>query len=181
VAVTIEPVDTCSPDVVAAFCRDEARLSSRPSRLKPETLAGMAASPAYHLLVARRDGDICATLTLAVYRAPGGIKARIDDVVAEQTDEGQAAAAALLQEAMLRAAAAGAPVIQLVSKPALSTANSTYERLGFTSEGAGLYHRALRASDGLTPGAAATDQHRDRSPSSRCAHVMDSGSGHRTA
>jgi ribosomal protein S18 acetylase RimI-like enzyme len=64
-----------------------------------------------------------------------------NDVVAEQTDDGQAAAAALLQEAIERATAAGAPVIRLVSKPTLSTANSTYERLGFTRDGPGLYHR----------------------------------------
>jgi hypothetical protein len=147
VVIAVEVVDTLSPEIVEMFCRDEPRLSSRPSRLKPEMLADMVASPAYHLLVVRRDGDICATLTLAVYRAPGGIKARIDDIVAEQTEDGHAAAAALLQEAIRRASVAGAPNIRLVSKPALSTANSTYERLGFASDGPGLLHRALQMTD----------------------------------
>ena len=111
--------------------------------MKPEALADMVKSPAYHLLVARCDGDICATLTLAVYRAPGGVKARIDDVVAEQTPGGQVAAAALVQEAVRRAAVAGATVIRLVSKPSFPVANSTYERLGFMAERPGLYQREL--------------------------------------
>src|SRR5215218_9840260 len=98
VTVEVELVEACSAEIVQAFCRDEPRLSSRPSRLSPETLAYMVASAAYQLLVARRNRSICATLSLAVYQAPGGVKARIDDVVAEQTEDGQVAAVALLQE-----------------------------------------------------------------------------------
>ena len=89
VVIAVEIVDTLNPETVEVLCRDEPRLSSRPGRLKPEVLADMIASPAYHLLAVRRDGDICATLTLAVYRTPGGIKARIDDIVAEQTEDGR--------------------------------------------------------------------------------------------
>jgi hypothetical protein len=97
--IDVELVDRCTPEIVEAFCRDEPRLSSRPSRLKPEVLADMIASPAYQLLVARIDGVLHATLTLAVYRAPSGIKANVGDVVAEQTEQGQSAAAALVEEA----------------------------------------------------------------------------------
>lgn len=79
----------------------------------------MVTSPAYQLLVARDSEGICATLTFVAYRAPGGAKARIDDVVADQTRDGQAAAAALVREAIRCAAVAGASEIKLVSKPAL--------------------------------------------------------------
>jgi hypothetical protein len=144
VVLSVELVDRFSPEIVEAFCRDEPRLSSRPGRLKPEVLADMVASPAYHLLIARQDGAVRATLTLAVYRAPGGTKARIDDVVAEQTEDGQAAAAVLLQEAIRRSTVAGASILRLVSKPALPAANSTYERLGFTSDGRSLYPCVLQ-------------------------------------
>jgi hypothetical protein len=112
--------------------------------LKPEKLADMVASPAYQLLVARANGIIRAMLTLVVYRAPGGTKARIDDVVAEQTEDGQAAAAALVHEAVRRATVAGAAGIKLISKPSLPMANSTYERLGFTHEGPGLYYLPIQ-------------------------------------
>jgi len=53
------------------------------------------------------------------------------------------AAAALVQEAVRRAAVAGATVIRLVSKPSFPVANSTYERLGFMAERPGLYQREL--------------------------------------
>ena len=115
--IDVELVDRCTPEIVEVFCRDEPRLSSRPSRLKPEVLADMIASPAYQLLVARIDGVLSATLTLAVYRAPRGIKANVGDVVAEQTEPGQSAAAALVEEAVRRAAVGGAAYVTLVSKP----------------------------------------------------------------
>ncbi|GAA3247684.1 GNAT family N-acetyltransferase [Dactylosporangium siamense] len=139
----VELVDRCTPDVVDAFCRYEPRLSSRPSPLKPEVLARMVESHAYQLLVARNDGVIRATLTAAVYQALRGVTARIDDVVAEQDQEGQAAAVALVEEAIRRAGVGGADSVQLVSKPALPVANGTYERLGFVQEGPGLYRRAI--------------------------------------
>jgi GNAT superfamily N-acetyltransferase len=144
VVLEVELVDAYGAEIAEAFCRDEPRLSSRPSRLKPEALADMLASSAYQLLIARNAGGICATLTLAVYRAPGGVKARIDDLVAEQSEDGQAAAVALIQHAVRRAVVAGAPVIRLVSKPTLPVANSTYERLGFTLEGPTIYRRAVQ-------------------------------------
>jgi hypothetical protein len=102
VTIEVELVEACSPEIVEAFCRDEPRLSSRPSRLTPETSAYMVASSAYQLLVARRNGGRRGTLTIAVYQAPRGVKARIDDVVAEQTEDGEAASVALLQEAVGR-------------------------------------------------------------------------------
>ncbi|GIJ13114.1 hypothetical protein Van01_63280 [Micromonospora andamanensis] len=104
----------------------------------------MVASSAYQLLVARGTGSIRATLTMAVYQTPRGVKARIDDVVAEQTEDGQAAAVAMLQRAVRHAEMIGASVIQLVSKPALTVANSTYERLGFRSERHGIYYRTVQ-------------------------------------
>ncbi|WP_170208721.1 hypothetical protein [Micromonospora pisi] len=98
---------------------------------------------AVEVLAGRRNGGIRGTLTLAVYRAPGGVKARIDDVVAEQTKDGQAVALTLIREAVRRAVVAGAPAIRVVSKPVLPVANSTYEQIGFTQEGPGIYRRAL--------------------------------------
>ncbi|MEV1319940.1 hypothetical protein AB0J14_28115 [Micromonospora arborensis] len=142
--VEVELVETLDAEIIEAFCRDEPELSSRPSRLGPDELARMIVLPEYQLFVARRNGGICGTLVLAVYRARGGVKARIDDVVTEQTKDGQAVVVTLIREAVRCAVDAGAAAIQVVSKPTLPVANRTYEEIGFTQEGPGIYRRALR-------------------------------------
>ncbi|MGC4755471.1 GNAT family N-acetyltransferase [Micromonospora trifolii] len=141
--VEVELIETLDAEGIEAFCRDEPELSSRPSRLSPEALARMIALPEFQLLVARRNGGICGTLTLAVYQMPGEVKARVDDLVAEQTEGGQAIALTLIREAARRAVAAGAAAIQVVSKPALLVANSTFERIGFRQERPGIYRRTF--------------------------------------
>ncbi|WP_181518529.1 GNAT family N-acetyltransferase [Micromonospora noduli] len=157
--IEVELIETLDAESIEAFCRDEPELSSRPSRLSPKALARMIALPEYQLLVARRDGDICGMLTLAVYWAPGGVKARVDDVVAEQTEGGQAVAVTLIREAVRRAVAAGAAAIHVVSKPALPVANSTFEQNGFSQEGPGIYRRS-----GSTPTIAAPCQRQISAP-----------------
>ncbi|MEV1110099.1 GNAT family N-acetyltransferase [Micromonospora sp. NPDC049751] len=141
--VEVELVEALDAESIEAFCRDVPKLSSRPSRLSPQALARMIALPEYQLFVARQNGSICGTLTLAVYQAPGGVKARIDDVVAEQTEGGKAVALRLIREAIQRAVAAGAAGVQVVSKPALSVANSTFEQIGFRQQGPGIYVRVF--------------------------------------
>ena len=83
------------------------------------------------VLVASVDGRILGLLTLVMFPIPTGLRAWIEDVVVDETDRGQGVGAALTEEAIRLARAAGARTVDLTSRPSRTAANRLYERLGF--------------------------------------------------
>ena len=76
--------ETVTDEVVEAFARLIPQLSSSnppPSRTQLEDLV---ASEASTLFVARVDGRIVGSLTLATFRIPTGVRAWIEDVVVDE-------------------------------------------------------------------------------------------------
>lgn len=116
------------------------QLSSAPPPFGPEELGEIVASPAARLLVAREDdGRILGTLTLALFRAPTGIRAWIEDVVVDTEARGSGLGSALVERALEVAAAAGARTVDLTSRPSREAANRLYRRLGFEERETNVY------------------------------------------
>ncbi len=119
------------------------QLSSQapPSRTQ---LAQIVADPATKLLVARRDSQIVAMMTLVVFRLPTGVRAWVEDVVVDESARGAGVAAALITEAVALADRLGARTVDLTSRPEREAANRLYVRLGFEPRTTNVYRHPLR-------------------------------------
>ena len=110
-----------------------------PSRQEVEALVSSDSSI---LLVARYPDElapIAGVLTLIVYRVPTGIRARIEDVVVDESMRGKGIGEALMRRALTVAREAGADGVTLTSNPSRGAANRLYQRLGFTPWHTNLY------------------------------------------
>ncbi|MFD6354632.1 GNAT family N-acetyltransferase [Nocardia tengchongensis] len=130
-AVTVETLTEVDDEIVEAFDRLLPQLSQTAKRLDREALAQLASTESTTVLVARSDGKIVGTLSLVMFPIPSGLRARIEDVVVDDSARGQGVGAALIEEAKTRASAAGARTLDLTSRASRSAANRLYERLGF--------------------------------------------------
>ncbi len=91
------------------------------------------------LFLARVDGEITGSLTLAFYRIPTGLKAWIEDVVVDDAVRGRGVGAALNQAALAEARRRGAKDVSLTSRPSRTAANRLYLRLGFVARETNTY------------------------------------------
>lgn len=131
---------TVSDELVEAFARLVPQLSSSASPPTREQLDAMISSPATTLLLARDDQDrIIGSLTLAMFRAPTGVRAWIEDVVVEAEARGQGIGEALVAEAVRVASEAGARTVDLTSRPSRDAANRLYEKAGFKMRDTNVY------------------------------------------
>ncbi|QVI19090.1 GNAT family N-acetyltransferase [Nocardia tengchongensis] len=130
-AVTVETLTEVDDEIVEAFDRLLPQLSQMAKPLDREALAQLASTESTTVLVARSDGKIVGTLSLVMFPIPSGLRARIEDVVVDDSARGQGVGAALIEEAKTRASAAGARTLDLTSRASRSAANRLYERLGF--------------------------------------------------
>ena len=129
-----------SDELVEAFSRLVPQLSSSASPPTREQLDAMISSPATTLLLARDDQDrIIGSLTLAMFRAPTGVRAWIEDVVVEAEARGQGIGEALVAEAVRVASEAGARTVDLTSRPSRDAANRLYEKAGFEMRDTNVY------------------------------------------
>lgn len=131
VTVQVEVLSKVTDEVVEAFGRLLPQLSRSAPTLDAAALTAIASAPAITLLVARTDGAITGTLTLVMFPTPTGIRAWIEDVVVDDAARGQGAGAALTNEALRVAQAAGARTVDLTSRPSRVAAGRLYQRLGF--------------------------------------------------
>lgn len=138
-----------------AFGRLVPQLSRSAEMPTAEELAEIVRSPATVLLVAYGGGggeggggehskaEIIGSLTLVLFRIPTGLRARIEDVVVDESARGAGAGRALNAAAMERAATAGARSIDLTSGPAREAANELYLSLGFKQRDTNVYRAEL--------------------------------------
>lgn len=111
-----------------------------PSRSELEALVTSEAST---LFLAKLDGRIVGSLTLAMFRIPTGVRAWIEDVVVDDSARGHGAGEALNRAALDFAKANGAITVDLTSRPSREAANRLYQRLGFTQRETNVYRRNL--------------------------------------
>ena len=142
-SIGIEVLGDVTDEVVEAFGRLLPQLSTSSKPLDAAALAAMAASPAVTVLLARSEGQIAGSLTLAMFPAPTGLRAWIEDVVVDQSARGQGIGALLTEEALLLARAAGARTVDLTTRPSREAAGRLYERAGFQQRNSRLYRYAF--------------------------------------
>jgi ribosomal protein S18 acetylase RimI-like enzyme len=131
VTIGVEVLDEVTDEVVEAFGHLLPQLSRSAQPLDAASLAAIVASPSVTVLVARGDGRIIGSLTLAMFPLPTGLRAWIEDVVVDESARGQGVGAALTQEALRVAREAGARTVDLTTRPSREAAGRLYERAGF--------------------------------------------------
>ena len=130
-------------EVVQAFGVLIPQLSrSNPAPTRAE-LEALVASEASTLFVARVDGRIAGSLTLAMFRIPTGVRAWIEDVVVDESARGHGVAEALNRAALDHARANGAITVDLTSRPSREAANRLYKRMGFEQRDTNVYRYTL--------------------------------------
>jgi ribosomal protein S18 acetylase RimI-like enzyme len=128
----IEIVTHVTDELLDALTRLIPQLKISSPRLTPDALAALLSSDAVTLLTARNDaGILVGMLTLIVYRTPTGVRARIEDVVVDESVRGQGIAVELVQRALEVARAQGADGVALTSNPRREAANRLYQKVGF--------------------------------------------------
>ena len=143
VAVTIEAVrepDEEVRDALGTLLPQLNRGLGKPSR---ELLAAVVADPAATLLVARVDGQIVGTATVAVVATPTCITAHINDVVVDDAARRQGAGRRLMEAALEIARERGAGVVRLTTAERRGEAHRLYESLGFKNTGSRAYRLDL--------------------------------------
>ena len=135
----IEIAQEATPELVEAMVRLLPQLSSSAPAPTPAELDEIATSPATVLLVARLEGRIVGSLTLALFRIPTGMRAWIEDVVVDEAARGHGVGDALNRAALEIAAERGARTVDLTSRPSREAANRLYRRLGFQARETNVY------------------------------------------
>jgi ribosomal protein S18 acetylase RimI-like enzyme len=139
VTIAVEVLDEVTDEAVEAFGRLLPQLSSSAAPPDAAALAVIVGSPAVTVLIARSDGHIVGSLTLAMFPIPTGLRAWIEDVVVDEAARGQGVGALLTQEAMRLARDAGARSLDLTTRPSRASAGRLYERAGFQQRETRLY------------------------------------------
>jgi len=143
VKVEVEILSEITSEVVEAFGRLLPQLSASAPPLDAGMLAAIVSAPASTVLLARADGQIIGTLTLAMFPIPTGVRAWIEDVVVDEAARGKRVGEALTLAAVQLAQDAGARTIDLTSRPSRQAAGRLYERLGFELRDSRLYRYQL--------------------------------------
>jgi ribosomal protein S18 acetylase RimI-like enzyme len=144
--IEIVEARSASADVVSAFERLLPQLSGSAKPLSQATLDELLKAPGNTLLMARdRAGAFVGSLTLVMFRIPTGLRARIEDVVVDETQRGRRIGEKLTREAIRRAADKGATTIDLTTRPSREAANRLYQRLGFELRTTNVYRYRIGA------------------------------------
>lgn len=143
VSLEIRPADRVDDELVAAFAELIPQLSSSSPPPDAAQLGAIIDSPDSVLYLARVDGRIVGSLTLAFYRIPTGLKAWIEDVVVGAEARGHGVGEALNRAAVAEAGSRGAKNVSLTSRSSREAANRLYVRLGFEPYETNLYRYSI--------------------------------------
>lgn len=141
--VAIERASVVDDELVEAFARLIPQLSSSSPPPTHDELAEIVGSSDSVLFIARLDGRIVGTLTLACYRIPTGLKSWIEDVVVDAAASRQGIGEALNRVALDEARRRGAKDVNLTSRPSREAANRLYQRIGFERRETNLYRSSV--------------------------------------
>ena len=139
----IERAGSVTDELVDAFALLIPQLSSSNPAPGREQLQAIVSSPSCVLFVARVDGRIVGSLTLATFTIPTGVRAWIEDVVVDGSARGHGVGEALSLAAIDEARARGAVTVELTSRPSREAANRLYRRIGFVQRETNVYRFTL--------------------------------------
>jgi GNAT superfamily N-acetyltransferase len=131
--IRIEVAREATSEVHAALARLLPQLNARLPLPDLVRLRRLVADPAVTLLVARDGDEIVGTTTVIVYTTPFWIKARLDEVVVDESARGKGVGEALVKAALEIGRERGAQVAELQSGKGSGreAAHRLYLRLGF--------------------------------------------------
>jgi ribosomal protein S18 acetylase RimI-like enzyme len=129
-AVEIAPAQDTSPELMDALTRLLAQLTNHAPPTATD-IQNLLATPGSTLFLARVETVIVGAATLTIYRIPTGIRARVDDVVVDESARGKGIGEALMQACIAKARAAHAESLVLSSGASRTAANHLYQKLGF--------------------------------------------------
>lgn len=112
-----------------------------------ERLTEIVTSPATDQFVARDDdagGKIVGVSTLAVFRIPTGLRAWVEDVIADPEASGRGVGTSLTEAMLERARELGCITVDLTSRPSREKANHLYRKVGFAPRDTNVYRYDLR-------------------------------------
>jgi len=138
--MSVERAHQTTPELLEALQRLLPQLS--PGRTLPTTaeLKELMAAHSSTLLLVRDELDhIVGTLTLVVFRTTTELRARIEDVVVDESARGKGLGEQLVKEALRLAQERGAQSVSLTSRPDREAANRLYERIGFDQRPTNVY------------------------------------------
>jgi GNAT superfamily N-acetyltransferase len=141
--ISIEPVTEATPEVHVALARLLPQLNPQLPVPTMERLRAIIADPAVTLLLARDGQQIVGTTTVIVYTTPYWIKARLDEVVVDESARGKGVGAALVNTSLDLAREKGAEVVELQSGIQREEANRLYPRMGFKLRETNVYRIVL--------------------------------------
>jgi ribosomal protein S18 acetylase RimI-like enzyme len=144
VTIKVELLDDITIADVEAFKRLLPQLSSSAELLDHAALERIVNCPVNTVLVARSNGEIVGTLTLVMFPLPSGLRARIEDVVVDESARGMSVGESLSRAALQIARESGARTVDLTSRPSRSAANRLYQRLGFELRNSQVYRFSLQ-------------------------------------
>ena len=132
-AMRIEAVTRSTPEIHEALGRLLPQLNANLGVPDAERMNRLLNDPDVVLLVARDGERIVGTTTVIVYTTPFWIKARLDEVVVDQSARGTGVGEALVKAALDVGRERGAQVAELQSGrgPTREAAHKLYERIGF--------------------------------------------------
>ena len=142
-SVVVERATEVTPELISAFELLIPQLSSSNPPPQSNELQEIVSSDSSVLFVARVDGKIVGSLTLATFRIPTGLRAWIEDVVVDSSARGHGVGEALNQAALVEARARGAVTVDLTSRPSREAANRLYQKLGFVQRETNVYRFTL--------------------------------------
>jgi GNAT superfamily N-acetyltransferase len=137
----IEPATEATLELEQALARLLPQLNATLPVPTMQRLKAIIADPAVTLLVARDGDEVIGTATVIVYPTPFWIKARLDEVVVDQSARGKGIGEALVLACLDVARDRGAQIVELQSGrgPAREVANRLYRRMGFELRDSNIY------------------------------------------
>lgn len=143
-AVRIVEAKTVTPELVDAIGRLLPHLSRSSPAPTEDEVREMVEAPGTVLFTALDvDGRIVGTLTLVLFRIPTGVRAWIEDVIADPAASGQGIGKLLTQAALAEARRRGAKNVDLTSRPSREAANHIYKSMGFNARETNVYRYDL--------------------------------------
>jgi GNAT superfamily N-acetyltransferase len=141
----IEAVAEVTPQLHAALARLLSQLNAKLPVPTIKRLQRIIDDPAVTLLVAKEGDEIIGTSTVIVYSTPFWIKARLDEVVVDESARGKGVGEALVQACLEIGRERGAEVAELQSGrgPERAAAHRLYERMGFKLRETDVFRIAL--------------------------------------
>ncbi len=109
-----------------------------------EAVRAMLAHEAITQFVARDDDDrIVGVSTLAVFPIPTARRAWVEDVIVDESVNGQGIGRQLTEAMLDRARELGCATVDLTSRPSREAANHLYKKVGFVERETNVYRKTL--------------------------------------